>query len=205
MPNWCDNSLVIFNPKVFKEKCVKDGVFRFENIIPMPEHLKFCSHVLCMTESEEKYLNDIGITPETLKEKLPNEFFTNSRIADFLMAKSWFDSEEKRTGVNKYDWYNWDCGNYGTKWDLSDDDADLSELDEVIEIGENETFELNFATAWSPPIPVLEKMAELGVIFDWHCEEGGCGIFMEGSSNGESFSYCDCGVPEGYYDEDEQP
>ena len=203
MPNWCDNSLIIYNPKVFKEKCVKDGVFKFENIVSMPEHLKYCSHILCMTESEEKQMRDAGVTPEALKGELTNDFFTNSRVFDFLYTKAWLDKEEERTGVNKYGWYDWDIKNYGTKWDLSDDDADLSELDEVIEIGENETFELNFATAWSPPIPVLEKMAQLGVIFDWHCEEGGCGIFMEGSSNGESFSCWDCDAPEGYYDEDE--
>jgi hypothetical protein len=53
----------------------------------------------------------------------------------------------------------------------------------------NEDYSFVFDTAWAPPIPVLEKMAELGVEFDWNCEEPGMEIFMAGEAVGGLFSY----------------
>lgn len=198
MPNWCENSLSIYNPKVFKEKCMKDGKFLFNNIIPQPEHIKVYND-LGMTESDENILLESGVKPETLKsgEDLSNIFFAPHAL-DYLYTKDWLEAEEQKTGVKSKDWYNWDCENWGTKWDLYGDEIDEEELDGAIE--NDMQLDLCVSTAWAPPIPVLEKMAELGVEFDWHCEEGGCGIYMEGHSDGESFSCWDCDPPE---DDDE--
>lgn len=196
MPNWCSNSLSIYNPKVFKEKCVKNGVFVFSNFIPRPEHMNLYIN-LGMNESTEDILNKAGVCIENIGKELTNEYFLNQTI-DFLYAKSWIEAEEERTGEKRNDWYNWDCGNWGTKWDLADDDVDLSELDECIEEGVQ--FDICFDTAWSPPEPVLYKMAELGVEFGFSCEEGGMEIYMEGESDGKSFSCWDVEPPK--YDED---
>lgn len=201
MPNWCENSLSIYNPKVFKEKCMKDGKFMFENIIPQPEHIRVYND-LGMSESDEKLIRDSGVKPESLKsgEELINGFFY-PHVIDFMYAKDWLDSEAERTGVASKDWYEWDCENWGTKWDLDGEEVDEEELEDALK--DDSQFDLFFSTAWAPPLPVLEKMAELGVEFDWHCEEGGCGIYMEGHSDGESFSCWDCDKPEEEDDDEE--
>lgn len=199
MPNWCENHMTISNPEVFKEKCIKNGNFCFDNIIPQPEHMKLYN-ALNMSESDEKLMEEAGITKERLNKEPDNDFFRDG-VIDFLYAKEWMAKETERTGVKPNDWYEWDCNNWGTKWDLAHNDCDLDNLDEAIK--NNEPFYLQFDTAWAPPEPVLHKMAELGVQFDWDCEEGGSGIYMEGCSDGETFSCYDVDPPRDDEDEEE--
>ena len=205
MPNWCENFMTISNPKVFKEKCIKDGKFLFSNIMPMPEHVKVCDRLGIENESFEDALIKEGITKDSLKSEKPlsNTFFTRS-VIDYLYVRDWLHSEADRTGVELTNWYEWNCDNYGTKWDLCGDDVNMEELEEAIQ--NNTEYRFGFDTAWSPPEPVLEKMAELGVEFDWGCEEGGFGIYMEGRSDGKSFDCWDVEPPEDDddYEDDEQ-
>ena len=73
-------------------------------------------------------------------------------------------------------WYDWSCDNWGTKWDACN--VDYEEYDGIV------TFA--FDTAWSPPIPVYEALADMGfevqayyVEFgmmyagSWHCNADG--------------------------------
>ena len=74
-------------------------------------------------------------------------------------------------------WYDWCYDNWGTKWDACH--VDFEEYDDSIV-----TF--SFDTAWSPPIPVYEALADMGfevqayyVEFgmmyagSWHCNADG--------------------------------
>lgn len=74
-------------------------------------------------------------------------------------------------------WYDWSVDNWGTKWDACH--VDFEEYDDSIV-----TF--SFDTAWSPPIPVYEALADMGfevqayyVEFgmmyagSWHCNADG--------------------------------
>ena len=74
-------------------------------------------------------------------------------------------------------WYDWSCDNWGTKWDACS--VDYEEYDDSIV-----TF--SFDTAWSPPLPVYEALADMGfevqayyVEFgmmyagSWHCNADG--------------------------------
>ena len=49
-------------------------------------------------------------------------------------------------------WYNWRIANWGTKWDLGDDTAYVSNEDETICV-------YNFCTAWGPPITWLTTVS----------------------------------------------
>lgn len=214
MPNWCSNSMTIYNPKVFKEKCIKrptmmkdssgdkitDEVFSFDNIIPQPDHMRAYNN-LELDYPIKQTLEEEHITVEKIKEakQIRNEFFTKN-VMDYLHAKPWMDAEAERTGVPADSWYEWDCANWGTKWDVADDDIDIEELDKAIEEGTD--FDVAFDTAWAPPIPVLEQMAKLGVEFSWSCEESGCQIYMSGETNGGVFSYGDDEPP--VCDDDEE-
>ena len=83
-------------------------------------------------------------------------------------------------------WYDWRCANWGTKWDAYDTYIDK----------ENNIIEFN--TAWSCPLPILDKLAEICYEHEveltgkWADEDRGCnvGIFESDCSGDEYwFSY----------------
>lgn len=66
-------------------------------------------------------------------------------------------SETNEVLVEKYgasDWYMWAVNNWGTKWDVGGDG-------EYIE-RDGDTIYCNFQSAWSPPVPVMVALEELG-------------------------------------------
>ena len=70
--------------------------------------------------------------------------------------------------VEEANWYNWNCNNWGTKWDASDPN--------VIDIPSATTYE--FSTAWSPPLPVIIAAAKQfpKLTFDLRYWESGIGF-----------------------------
>lgn len=54
-------------------------------------------------------------------------------------------------------WYDWRLDNWGTKWDIYETHCTRIDAN---------TLQLNFLTAWSPPIPVYDKLTDMG--FDVH-------------------------------------
>ena len=50
-------------------------------------------------------------------------------------------------------WYDWRLKHWGTKWDIYNDTCER--MDE-------NTLVLSFDTAWSPPIPVFDKLVDMG-------------------------------------------
>lgn len=63
-------------------------------------------------------------------------------------------------------WYHWNNRNWGTKWDAKDPVIDKQESCIVIE----------FDTAWSPPEPVMSKLAQIlsdvEIEYKWQEEQG---------------------------------
>jgi hypothetical protein len=55
------------------------------------------------------------------------------------------------------DWYEWRLDNWGTKWDIYDTHCNRIDAN---------TLSMTFYTAWSPPIPVFDKLTDMG--FDIH-------------------------------------
>ena len=51
------------------------------------------------------------------------------------------------------DWYEWRLDNWGTKWDIYETHCTRIDAN---------TLQLNFLTAWSPPIPVFDKLTDMG-------------------------------------------
>jgi hypothetical protein len=49
-------------------------------------------------------------------------------------------------------WYEWNCNNWGTKWDLPEDQTQV--------VKGNGYVDVETQTAWSPPIKFLEKVAK---------------------------------------------
>lgn len=95
--------------------------------------------------------------------------------------------ESIKNNMDSGDWYDWSCENWGTKWNSTDThivDDDCIEFD----------------TAWSPPIPVLERLSKENPdkpINHYYIDEGvnfaGEASYLNG--NCEYYDY-DYGTPE---------
>lgn len=51
------------------------------------------------------------------------------------------------------DWYEWRLDNWGTKWDIYETHCTRIDAN---------TLSITFYTAWSPPIPVFDKLTDMG-------------------------------------------
>jgi len=72
--------------------------------------------------------------------------------------------------------YDWCSQNWGTKWDINSPQCSFD--------GPT-TLEVTFMTAWSPPIPVFERMKQLGyTVKAEYWDEGGffVGVWNDGES-----------------------
>jgi len=79
------------------------------------------------------------------------------------------DEEKAKEFKKKYgavDWYNWNCKNWGTKWDTQG--YSFEDFGETLNFG--------FNTAWSPCLPAIKKLAKLfpDTKIEYSYAEGGC-------------------------------
>ena len=90
---------------------------------------------------------DHGVTDEEYNSQPPAKSADHS-FADFLKFES-------------NDWYNFNCREWGTKWDvaISDNNSYSNTYFEDAENGENDVVVYHFETAWSRPIPALQKLS----------------------------------------------
>jgi hypothetical protein len=71
-----------------------------------------------------------------------------TELCHHLIPEPRDDENEPTSG-----WYDWRLENWGTKWDVYET--------QCTRINAN-TLELNFYTAWSPPIPIYDKLVDMG-------------------------------------------
>lgn len=87
-----------------------------------------------------------------------------------------YDESLGASGAMPY-WYDWNCENWGTKWDSD------GELEEYAE----DHIHYRIETAWSPPVAALVALSaqypDLHVEMDWEEEQGfgGTIVFTEGT------------------------
>lgn len=137
---------------------------------------------------------------------MPNWCMNNLTIShdDPAKAQEFADAFNSGNTCNHYlplpdgeDWYNWQCNNWGTKWDFGADEYD----DPVVV--ENNKVSVSFNTAWSPPIQFYEKLVQLGYNVRGTYFEAGmafCGIWDNGFDN--YIEYTDHNeIPVGLWDE----
>ena len=99
-------------------------------------------------------------------------------------------------------WYAWRVNNWGTKWDLADvqitQPLTLHDDEDVLPESMNASFSFNCWTAWSPPIPIWDKLVEMGLSVDADYQDEG--FNFEGTYlNGED----KCWEPEDVLDEED--
>lgn len=100
-----------------------------------------------------------------------------------------------RPGAQDENWYDWNCTNWGTKWDVSDvfigDDSD------------EDLITISFDTAWAPPLGAFRHWAERDgrVTYRLTYIESGMGFVGWDSWDGEYFDedYVEHGLDPGRY------
>ena len=90
-------------------------------------------------------------------------------------------AEQRQAETGFSNWYNFCVNRWGTKWDISI--GDVCERDE-----DGLGFSGHFDTAWSPPMGVVEQLAELGLEVTLYYNEPGMN-FVGKFEDGEDFCY----------------
>lgn len=146
MPNWCECDLTVFGPKA-----------------KVNEFLDFA-------KGEESTFDFNRFAP------YPEEFQKMDEVADAWERESvgkpgvdW--AERPRSGYDSGG-HAWCLEHWGTKWNAH---RVTHEPSAVWHVGEETTVAIQFETAWSPPLPVISKAAELfpDVTFDLRYFEAG--------------------------------
>ena len=131
----------------------------------MPNH---CNNQLTLESGESLF----GILSPYLIDKGEGDF-------DFDFQKIIPMDEKLLEGEQ---WYGWRLDNWGTKWEGYDGRFNCDDFSSFL-----------FDTAWSPPLPIIKKLAELtGQTFILeYIEEGNffCGRYIAGSDGETDESY----------------
>lgn len=88
-----------------------------------------------------------------------------------------FNALVPRPADQEDDWYNWNCSNWGCKWDASIIDWQRED---------DHTITVYMDTAWAPPLKFYYNLVEQGYEVDAVYHEGGmafCGWFDNGNDN----------------------
>jgi hypothetical protein len=121
-----------------------DGNFDFNAIVPMPKELVGTtspSYIQTQQELDDMW-NDFNrrkvggqLTDWEQKTDKPFRIGITKEYSNYLIAKFGADN-----------WYNWQCSNWGTKWNAND-----------VFISDNV---ISFNTAWSAPVPIFVALSE---------------------------------------------
>ena len=115
--------------------------------------------------------------------------------------EQWLAPKTKWGGYEVEGWYDWRVNNWGTKWDVVDVDTTqpltIHDDEDTDPANMNASFMFNCWTAWAPPIPVWDKLVEMGISVDADYQDEGMG-FEGRYVNGED----ECWEPEIEEEED---
>ena len=72
----------------------------------------------------------------------------DTELCNYLVPEPRDDAGEPTSG-----WYDWRLEHWGTKWDIYNATCERMDANTLV---------LSFDTAWSPPIPVFDKLVDMG-------------------------------------------
>jgi hypothetical protein len=149
MPNWCDLDVDIIGDKDTLEKIVSkgaEGTFKIGS--------DWNKEIMNYEKFEEK--------PNTFS--FDNFFPTPNFIGieeDKTKSIEQKSSEWAKGSDGVFDnWYDWNIGNWGTKWDL--DQLGGVSITEIRDVGNGKfSFGIGSSTAWSPALEFFRKLSEV--------------------------------------------
>ena len=152
MPNWVYNGLTIEgNPEQVKsliKQMNKPFVYSITALGDLSYDVKQTKYVNPIFAFHNIYSYvDHGVTDEQYHSQPPAKA-ADASFADFMKFES-------------NDWYNFNCREWGVKWDVAVADGDKYSNTSIQEAenGENYVVHYNFETAWSRPLPALQKLS----------------------------------------------
>ena len=149
MPNWCENVVRVHADtegelqrfvayvRDYNEDPKKDYPFSFNKILPLPSELQGIRSPTQICTPDEYH--------EWIKEHQPT-YENGGRPITKVMSERF----KKQYGVDN--WYDWQTINWGTKWDITDENI-FTEIDGT-------TAEYRFDTAWGPPEGVYNHLVD---------------------------------------------
>lgn len=94
-------------------------------------------------------------------------------LDEYFGRNGFIDGEKK--GDTKYNWYNFNNREWGTKWDIGNPDKNTWRETNIHEHSDTEV-SYTFQTAWSPPEYAIEKLSaqypDLEIELEWEEEQG---------------------------------
>ena len=110
--------------------------------------------------------------------KLCSEFYPEPDYNKTKVYPTFPDIVKNNKPVNsKSAWWDWRVQNWGTKWDVGVEEG-------ILEVAKNsKIIQLDFDSAWSPPIGLMKKMEELGfkvLLYYWEPGIGFSGKYSNG-------------------------
>ncbi|TDR30229.1 hypothetical protein [Hydromonas duriensis] len=175
MPNYCQNQLkisgneqdiILLKQQMYSFNEQGNYVLDFNVVVPMPKSLDITSGGLTELTSQLLYPHTAkGKEPPSISDLMQkyhrelvwpcpqvdtvDEFIGLLRQTrngrQCLLEGHYYHRNHKQYGFR--DWYDWRLHYWGTKWG-------------AMHFEDNEYNELIFDTAWSPPIPVIQALAE---------------------------------------------
>jgi hypothetical protein len=164
MPNWCQNKMFLSGPGeeldclLATVRGVKSAL-DFDKIIPMPDAL----NIEHGTVSELA----LDIVNDDIRKRLNYHWAVERGITtaaelcahlgqpyDEVVALGRQLLENKRL-YGAYDWYDWKCENWGTKWNVA------WEGNVVFERKNLTLAIMHFQTAWSPPLAIIRELGRM--------------------------------------------
>lgn len=132
MPNWCECDLFVEGPKAKVQEFLDlvksdESPFDFDRVVPYPEHLRELDRL-----AEEWHRKNPPPWGEEVWASRPKDGYNQGG-------------------------YEWCWKNWGTKWNAKDVEVGDAETWRAGGGAEHARVEVNFATAWSPPKPVIER------------------------------------------------
>ena len=94
-------------------------------------------------------------------------------IESAVNSDSFMNTVVPRPQQQEDNWYDWNCANWGTKWDV---DAEISDQDQ-------NSITIYFDSAWSPPIAFYKNLEDMGFEVEATYYESGmaiAGIYKDG-------------------------
>lgn len=143
MPNWVYNGLTIEG----KTEQVKSLIVQMNK--PFVDSIK-PNGDLAFSIQQRKYINPIFSFRNIIS---PTDMEAYHSVPVF--------PEQFSLAFEGNDWYNFNNREWGTKWDVAvaeGDEYPTTNMEEA-ENGENYVVHYNFETAWSRPVPAIEKLS----------------------------------------------
>lgn len=159
MPNWCSNTLTLTHEDPTMIARAKKAF------------------------AEGKFLNEFIPVPTELTETVAGSYGDPAEQAK-LEARTQANVEKFGYG----NWYDFCCGEWGTKWDVGDGNG--------IQTWDDHELIVYFESAWSPPVTAYGKLIDLGFTVYATYYEPGCafaGIWEDGHDDCYDLSGMDSG------------